>query len=46
MTTASELVPRMAAITGLPHAEVYAVKRQFVESGSIALHRADTSFLS
>jgi hypothetical protein len=33
MIPASELVPRVAGITGLPYSTVYSVKRRFVETG-------------
>lgn len=33
MITASELVPRVASITGIPHSTVYSIKRRFLESG-------------
>jgi hypothetical protein len=33
MIPASELVPRVADITGLPHSTIYSVKRRFVETG-------------
>lgn len=33
MISASELVPRVAAVTGIPHSTVYSVKRRFVETG-------------
>jgi hypothetical protein len=33
MIPASELVPRVASVTGLPYSTVYSVKRRFVETG-------------
>ena len=33
MISASELVTRVASVTGLPYSTVYSVKRRFVESG-------------
>lgn len=33
MISASELVPRVAAVTGIPYSTVYSVKRRFVETG-------------